>query len=264
MKKVLALVLVVLMLAAMAPMAMAAGTVNFSVSLDGKLLVAAQPVSVSDMTVDGALKAAHKAYFKDGEAGYAAGIDATWNMFLITKCWGVAATPYVMINGAPLGSDPANPATADVAAVKAGDNIAIVLSSDAATTPKVVGLTATVAGGSATLTATEWVLDFTTFAYKSSALANAKVVDPTTGTSLGTTDASGKATVTVPASGLVAIDGLAAVKVGEAAAGATTTTALPQTDGVSVSTIIGIAGLGLLVIGAATIVLNKRRASKSV
>jgi LPXTG-motif cell wall-anchored protein len=253
--------MVVLMLAAMAPMALAASTtVNVSVSVDGKLLVAAQPVSVSDATVNGAIAAAHKAYFKDGEAGYAAGVDATWNMFLITKCWGVATTPYVIVNGAPLGSDPAKPATADTATVANGDNIAIVISTDAAKTPTVVGLTASVSGTSATITATSWVLDFTTFAYKSSPLASAKVVDDK-GAALGTTDASGKATVTVPASGIIAIDGCAAVNVG---GGSTPAAPLPKTDGVSASTLLGFAGLGLLAIGAATIVINKKRASQSI
>jgi roadblock/LC7 domain-containing protein len=78
--------------------------VTVSVSVDGKLLVAAQPVTVKEATVDAAIRAAHAAYFSGGESGYTAGIDPTWNMFLITQCWGVPVTPYVMINGAVLGS----------------------------------------------------------------------------------------------------------------------------------------------------------------
>ena len=275
MKKVLALVMVVVMLAALAPMALAASaTVNVSVSVDGKLLVAAQPVSVSDLTVSSVLKAAHKAYFKDGESGYAAGIDKTWNMFLITKCWGVTATPYVVVNGAPLGSDPKAPSTADVAPVKAGDNIIICTSSDTNKPATPISLPATVADGKATITATSWTLDFTTFTYKSAPAASMKVVDDK-GAALGTTDASGKATVAVPASGIVAINGLAAISVGKAgaAAGGTTGTAaagdtgsagnLPKTDGVSASTIIGFAGLALILVGAASIVISKKRTGKS-
>jgi hypothetical protein len=76
-----------------------------------------------------------------------------------------------------------------------------------------VSLTATLSGDSATLTATAWTLNMADFTYTSAPLANANVVDPTTGTSLGTTDANGHITVTVPESGIVAIEGLAAINV---------------------------------------------------
>jgi len=52
-----------------------------------------------------------------------------------------------------------------------------------------------------------------TFTYTSAPLADANIIDPTTGTSLGTTDADGHVTVTVPESGIVAIGGLAAIMV---------------------------------------------------
>jgi len=65
------------------------------------------------------------------------------------------------------------------------------------------------------VTATEWVLNMATFQYTHSPLANANVIDPVTGESLGTTDADGKITVTVPESGIVAIEGLAAINVAE-------------------------------------------------
>ncbi len=260
MKKVLAFVLVVFMLAAISPFAFAASaTVNVSISVDGKLLVAAQPVSVTDLTVNGVLKAAHKAYYSGGESGYVADIDPTWNMFLITKCWGVSATPYVIINGYPLGS-PEVPDTADKAAVKAGDNIIVSTSSDPAVPAQAIALTATVADGAATVKATSWVLDFTTFTYKSSPLASAKIVDPVTGTALGTTDANGSITVTVPESGIVAVDGLAAINL---AGGAGNAQPLPQTGGFSASAIVGIAGLALLAAGATTFVVGKKRAGRS-
>jgi len=214
MKKILALVIAVIMLVAMAPIALAAdATVNVSVSIDGKLVLAAQPVSTSDLTVQGALKAAHKAYYSGGESGYEAGVDKTYSMFLISKFWGVATTPYVIVNNAPLGSDPTNPALVDTAPVKNGDNIIVTFTSDPMTPAQPIALTASVSGGSVTVTATAWNLDMTTFTYKTTPLASAKVVDPTTGTALGTTDAKGAINIAPPASGIVAIDGLAAINV---------------------------------------------------
>jgi hypothetical protein len=217
MKMVLALAIAVILLTVMAPVALAADsgtTVYVSVSVDGKLLVAAQPVTTTDMTVDGVLKAAHKAYYSGGESGYTAGIDPTWNMYLISQCWGIKTTPYVILNVAPLGGDPSVPPTADKAPVANNDNIIICTGTDMVNKPvQPVSLTSTLSGDSATVTATLWTLDFTTFTYSHAPLANANVVDPTTGKSLGTTDAKGSITVTVPESGVVAIDGLAAINV---------------------------------------------------
>ena len=135
-------------------------------------------------------------------------------MYLVTRCWGVQATPFVILNDVPLGADPTIPSTVDAATVAANDNIIICTSSDPMNKPaKPVSLKATLSGDSATVTATTWKLDLTTFTYSSAPLAKAKVVDPTAGTSLGTTDAGGNITVTVPRSGVVAIEGLAAIAV---------------------------------------------------
>ncbi|NLA86768.1 MAG: hypothetical protein GX847_05685 [Clostridiales bacterium] len=219
MKKVLAFIIALMVLAAMIPGASAAGsTVYVSVSIDGKLEVAAQPVEVTEMTADAVIRAAHAAYYSGGEGGYAAGIDPTYNMFLITQAWGITATPYIIINGAPLGSDPANPAAADAAPVQAGDNIIICTSSDVAVPATPVALTASVDGTSATVTATSWMLDFTTFAYSSAPLAGTAIIDPATGAALGTTDAAGKADVAIPESALAAVDGLAAINLNVGAA----------------------------------------------
>ncbi len=217
MKKIFALVLAVLLLAALAPAALCAdsATVYFSVSVDGKLQVAAKPVTVSTLTVDAVLKEAHKAYFKDGEKGYAAATDKTWNMYLISKAWGVATTPYVIINNAPLGADSSQPTTVDKFPVKTGDNIIMCIITDQKSTAKPTSMTAKVSGSNVTITATAWTLDFSTFTYKSAAAASAKVVDPETGKSLGTTDSKGSATVAIPDSGIVAIDGLAAIHVAD-------------------------------------------------
>lgn len=270
MKKLLVLVIAVVLLAAMTPMALAASTVYVTVSVDGKLEIAAQPVSVSDLTADAAIKAAHAAYYSGGESGYTAGIDPTWNMFLITQCWGVSGTPFVIINGAPLGAgENASYLTADTAPVKAGDNIVLSISSDPMTPSRAIALTASVSGTSATVSATEWVLDFTTFQYTSSPVASAKVVDPVSGTSLGTTDASGSATVNVPASGIIAIDGLSAIAVAAGSAPATGDgpsgdySKLPQTGGVSTSTIIGFIGLALIIAGTASYAVSRKRAKSN-
>ena len=220
MKLVLTLALAVILLTLMAPIALAASssasgtTVYVSVSVDGKLLVAAQPVTITDMTVQGAIKAAHAAYYSGGESGYTAGIDPTFNMYLISQCWGIKGVPYVILNSAPLGADPKVPPTVNAAPVAANDNIIICESSDPMNKPaQPVSLTATVSGNSATVTATAWTLDFTTFKYSSAPFAKANIVDPTIGASLGTTDANGRSTVTIPESGIVAVEGLAAINV---------------------------------------------------
>jgi hypothetical protein len=227
MKKVLTLIIALILLTAMTTIVLAADTtVYVTVSIDDKLEVAAQPVTVSDLTVQGAIKAAHAAYCSSGESGYSGGIDKNYNMFLITKVWGISVTPYVIVNGAPLGSQEKT-ATADVAPIKAGDNIIICLSSDPSAPAMPVSLTASVSGGAATVTATAWVMDFTTFTYSSAPLANAAVIDPATGTSLGTTGADGTLTVTIPESGIAAIDGLAAINVNAATAPESPAAAVP-------------------------------------
>ncbi len=187
-------------------------TVYITVAVDGKVVVAAEPLTTSGTTVDAVLKDAHIAFCPDGEAGYAAGIDSMWNMFLITKCWGVTATPFVIVNGAPLGA-PANPDAADKAPVRNGDNIIISTSSDINVPAVAVALSVELADGSATVTATNWVLDMTTFSYSSKPFADAEVIDPATGASLGKTDAEGKITVTPPESGVVVVGNVSAIRV---------------------------------------------------
>ncbi len=221
MKKVVhAIVIAVILLAVMAPVSLAADssgsgtTVYVSVSVDGTLLVAAQPVTTTELTVDGTIKAAHEAFYSGGLSGYTAGIDPAFNMYLITRCWGIDGTPFVIVNDAPLGATPGVPATADAAPVAPNDNIIICISSDPMNKPATpVSLTATLSGDSATVKATAWTLDLTTFMYTSAPFAGANVIDPVTGTSLGTTDASGQITVTVPESGVIAIKDLAAIAV---------------------------------------------------
>ena len=103
MKKALIFFIAVMMLIAMTSVALAEeNTVYITVSVDGELMLLPARLP-AEMTVDGALKA-HAAFFPGGESGYEAGIDSMWNMFLITKAWGVNTTPFVILNGAPLGA----------------------------------------------------------------------------------------------------------------------------------------------------------------
>lgn len=211
MKRILSLVIAVILLAVMTPIALAADvTVYISVSVDGKLEVAAQPVTVSELTVDSAIRAAHDAYCPDGENGYTTGIDPTWNMFMINRIWGVTATPYVIVNDAPIGAD-GSPASADTYPIKDGDNIIVSVSSDMMKPAQAISMAVSVTDGIATLTAKSWTLDFMTFTYTSAPFAGASVIDPETGESLGITDSAG--CIEIPAEGKAAIDGLAAIPV---------------------------------------------------
>ncbi len=184
-----------------------------TVSVDSQLLVVAQPVAVTaDMTLDGALKAAHEAYFPQGEVGYAAGIDPTFGIYLISKCWGVAQTPFVLLNDTP-APGPVITTFVDATPVAENDNI-IICTSNTQGEANPVTLRATLADdGTAAVTATNWIFNTMSFTYTSEPLADTNIIDPTTGTSLGTTDADGNVTVTVPESGIVAVEGLAALMV---------------------------------------------------
>ena len=212
MKKILALVIAaVLVFATMIPAVLAAGeaTVYVSVSVDGDLKIAAQPVKVSTLTVEAALKEAHAQYYPGGASGFKAGIDSTYNMYMINTFWGVQTTPYVILNSAPLGSGAnAMYTSADSAPVADGDNLIVSISTDFMNPSPVVSLTADVADGEAKISASSWTLDFTTFQYTSSPLAGRKVIDAD-GNELGTTGGDGS--VTVPAEGVAIIDGLAAI-----------------------------------------------------
>ncbi len=212
----LAFALVVALFAALPTGAQAAkrATVYVTVNIDGATVLAAKPVTVKELTVDGALKAAHASYYKDGEKGYSAGTDSTFGIYMIRRCWGVDAIPYVILNGAPLGAGENTEVSANAAPITDGDNIIVSLARPAppAPAPSVVSLTAKISGGSATLTAISWTLNTTSFTYTSSPLAKAKVVDDK-GKALGTTDDKGKLVIK-KTSGLVKIDGAAALVLG--------------------------------------------------
>ena len=212
MRKILSLAVVLAMLLALAGSALAAeATVYVTVSIDGEIKLAAAPVTVSELTVAAVLKEAHKAYYSGGESGLTAGPDPSFfNMYMVSKCWGVEQIPFMIVND----NEPVGNPTADAYAVKDGDNIVIAIATDPENAPaKAIALKADVDGNNATITATEWVLDFMTFTYSTNPYANAEVFDAETGASLGTTDANGKATVAIPASGKIAVGGWAAIAV---------------------------------------------------
>jgi len=182
--------------------------VYMTVSVEGVLQIAAAPVHAPGGTIESALIEAHRLFCPQGEAGFGAGIDATYGMYLINKFWGVSITPYVLYNGKPLGADPAGPMTADTAQVVDGDNIVVNVSPSGRM--PVAALTYDEDLGH--LVATVWALDFTTFTYNSSVLGNVDIIDAKTGEVVASTDGTGRAQrFKEPESGVVAITGLAAL-----------------------------------------------------
>jgi hypothetical protein len=131
-------------------------------------------------------------------------------MYVVTKCWGVEATPFNVINDTLIAASV--PEFVNTTPVAENDNVIIWTASTEGAAPP-VSLAATVSGDSATVTATAWTFNPATFQSTPGPLADANVIDPTTGESLGTTDADGSITVTVPESGIVAVEGLAAIRV---------------------------------------------------
>lgn len=190
--------------------------VYVSVSVDSVLLVAAQPIAYTqDMTVEDVIKAAHEAFYQGSDSGYDISTNNQYSMYLVNKCWGIQNVPFLIINDAPLGAVAGAPNTVNLAFVAANDNIIICTASTAgAATP--ISLKATVSGDSVTVTATSWTLNMATFQYTHAPLVGAEVIDPVSGASLGTTDDNGQITITIPASGVVAIVGLGAINVASA------------------------------------------------
>ena len=185
-------------------------TVYVSISADGVLQIASQPVEITTYSAEAALIAAHEKYCPLGAAGFGAGIDPSYGMYMINTCWGVATTPYVILNTAPLGSG-ANSAyiSADTCPVKAGDNLIVVADASGLTPP--VSMEYDQSNG--VIKVNQWALDFTTFQYTSAALENVDVVDAQTGEVLATANALGIGNVRkAPACGVVAYKGVGAVR----------------------------------------------------
>jgi hypothetical protein len=215
-KKIISLAVVVLLLLTMLPITSAAGvTVYVTVSIDGKLELAAAPVTVTELTVEAAIKAAHKAYYSGGESGYAA--DASYGAYILLKAWGIEYPAYVIVNDAPTSADAAHYWTIDEYPIKNGDNITISTTTNALKDTKAISLTAEASGKYTTVTVMEWILDTTTYEYSSQPYPNAAITDPKTGTLLGTTNNIGEAQIIVPAGGVVAADGFSAIYISPAA-----------------------------------------------
>jgi hypothetical protein len=189
-------------------------TAYISVSIDNKLMLAAAPVKIpAEQTVDAVLKAAHAAYYSGGASGYKSGVYQTYGIYLITKVWGINITPDIVINNTPMGAEEPYLGSVDEHQVKNGDNIIIAIDSDPNKIPTIISMAASVSGNSANITATEWTLSMISFEFSSKPYPNAPIIDPKTGILLGTTDSKGKVTVSIPSSGIVAVDGLAAINV---------------------------------------------------
>ncbi len=193
----------------------ASQSVYVSVSVDGKLLVAAQPIAYTkDMTVEDVVKAAHTAYYADGLNGYQADESKFGaGYYIINKCWGVENIPCIIINEHP-NSEKVFQAV-NAVKVKANDNIIIsTVNSGGTNTP--VSLKAVVSSGKVTITAKIWTMNPADYTWSSKIHANANVLD-SKGASLGTTDANGQITIDIPADGIVIIEGFAAINVNASA-----------------------------------------------
>jgi|GEM_PF-6913521 len=156
----------------------AAGEVYVTIVANGAVHVAAQPIKPSSMTYDSAIKAAHDLFYDGGSAaGFDSGIDASFNMFFITKVWGVPSYPYQVLNGYTTLAD---------VAIKPGDNL-IISASGAPFAVSVVAMTAETGG--INVEAKQWVMD-ASYNYTSSPYANQTVTD-INGNELGATDDKG-------------------------------------------------------------------------
>ena len=187
-------------------------TVYFTVSFNGTLQVASQPVQVTTYTVEEVIKVAHDKWYPGGvAAGFASGIDQSFGMYLINRAWGVDTVPFVIRNNAPLGvNENAAWISADTAPVEHGDSISLTVMEAQGAYP-VVSMILEPDGNVSVL---QWAFDTATFQYASSSFAAIEIIDPLDGTRLGETNQMGKAFgMRTPASGVAAVKGLGAVRV---------------------------------------------------
>ena len=184
--------------------------VYFTMVVDGEILVMAQPVQVSGdkPTVEDAIREAHKQYYSGGEAGFKAGTDASYGVYLISTVWGINGNPLVILNSAPLsaGENVTNP-FANVSKIMNGDNIVVNLNTNFMNPKPVVAIAAAVDGENADLTVINWALQMD-FTFKTSPMADCVLYDAN-GNVIGKTDADGKATV--KAEGIVCAETYSAV-----------------------------------------------------
>ncbi|MDR2421320.1 MAG: hypothetical protein LBD49_04390 [Oscillospiraceae bacterium] len=184
------------------------GEVYITIVANGKVEVAAQPVLPDTMTVEGVLLKAHETWYSGGVSGYAASIDPTYNMYLVSMAWGISGTPYNSQGDGMVAT------TVDTAAVKPGDNI--IMTASGAATAATLKASESENAGEIIITATDWALDFTTFQYMGSKISGGRILD-SAGNELGTTGGDGTFVLTIPGDenwdGVVILEGKAAINV---------------------------------------------------
>ena len=184
--------------------------VYFTMVVDGDIKLKAQPVTVNgeEATVEDVIREAHKLYYSDGEAGFAAGTDPAYGVYLINTIWGLKGNPLVILNSAPLsaGENVTNP-FANVSKVMNGDNVVVNLNTNFMNPKPVAAIAVSVDGDNAELTVIKWTLQMD-FTFKTSPMTDCVLYDGN-GNEIGRTDADGKATV--KAEGIVCADNYAAV-----------------------------------------------------
>jgi hypothetical protein len=184
------------------------GEVYITIVANGKVEVAAQPVVPDKMTIEGVLLKAHETWYPGGVSGYAAGIDPTYNMYLITTAWGISGTPFNSQGDGMVA------ATVDTAAVKPGDNI--IMTASGAASAVTLKANEGENEGEIVITATSWALDFTTWQYMGTKVSDGRVID-SAGNEFGTTGGDGTIVVKVPDDenwdGVVILEGMAAINI---------------------------------------------------
>ena len=212
-KKFVAVVIIVILMLTVVQYAFAKEedpvTVYISVSVDGKLKLAAAPVRVTKSTLDAALKAAHSKYYPDGEIGYeATPVGSPYQYFEIKKMWG-SESQFLLVVNDQLKIQSTISCFDFKHPIKEGDNIVISLVTAPDEAPKAVTCKTIITNSIVIITARIWTQNMALF-YQSKPFADAAIIDPLTGTVLGKTDRYGEATINIPDSGEIAIEGLSA------------------------------------------------------
>jgi hypothetical protein len=185
------------------------GEVYITIVNAGKVEVAAQPVTPDTMTIEGVLLKAHETWYKDGVNGYVAGIDPTYNMYLITTAWGVSGTPFISQGDNMMGSTPVN-----AVVVQPGENIIMT------TTGAAMAVTLKAIAGDnedeVIVTASSQTFDISTFGYMPGKVGGARVVD-SAGNELGVTESDGTVVIKIPDEenwdGVIILEGMAAINI---------------------------------------------------
>jgi hypothetical protein len=199
------------------PAAGADDTIKYvSVSIDGYLKLASIPVPLkSGENLSNLFERVHELFFSEGASGYAAAMDNPIyaGFFMIYKFGNYEGVPYVLVDGAPIGSNAktAGMSSADQVLNQHFDNVCVVIGTSQQYTMPVGGLVYDTE--TKKLSATSWIFDVGTYTYSTETLPDVNVVDPQTNKLIGVTGADGTLIVELSdsASGIVAVEGLAAI-----------------------------------------------------